>query len=49
VLAGLAVYLVFTVLERMEEGRCRSNGADMECSFQKPQPIPPPKGPESVA
>jgi hypothetical protein len=47
VVGGIAVYLVMTVLERMREGRCRSFGSDVECSFEKPRPVT--SGPKTVA
>ncbi len=37
----VALYVVFTVIDRMQEGRCRTGRGGLECTYRKPVVVIP--------
>jgi len=37
----VALYVVFTVTDRMQEGRCRTGRGGLECTYRKPVVVIP--------
>jgi hypothetical protein len=47
-IAAVALYVIVTVMARMDEGRCRAYGQGMDCTGRKPVVVVP-SGPSVIA